>query len=265
MIDDRYEVIKYDPKLGNKSATKAQVNGADLAVISVPTPMSKKYKETDGIKVYQCDTSIVEDAIKWINTPVILIKSTIEIGTTERLKKKYHKKIVFSPEYVGEGKYKVSARMDFQTDMSATPFLILGGDNQDCDYVIDLLLPILGPEKRYFKTDSKTAEFIKYKENDYFAHKVVWAKEMKEQAEALGIDFYDAWQGWSLDPRVDVMHTAVFPDNRGFAGFCLPKDTNALAYKLIESGFVPEFQIGMLKKNLKLRGKKDYWELSGKK
>ena len=119
--------------------------------------------------------------------------------------------------------------------------------------------------KKYFKTDSRTAEFIKYKENDYFAHKVVWAAEAREEAEALGVNWYDAWQGWALDPRVDVMHTAVFNENRGFAGFCLPKDTNALCHKLHQSGYTPEFQVAMLKKNLKLRGKKDYQELSGKK
>ncbi len=264
MVEDKYQVIEYDPKLGDKSATKEEINKCDLVVVSVPTPMSENYKEVDGLKVYQCDTSIVEDVVKWIE-PVILIKSTVEIGTTKYLKDKYNKRICMSPEYVGEGKYKVTARMDFQTDMSATPFLILGGDDEDCDYIIDLLLPILGPEKKYFKTDETTAEFIKYKENDYFAHKVVWAAEAKEQAEALGVNWYDAWQGWALDPRVDVMHTAVFPENEGFAGFCLPKDTNALCYKLLYCGYTPDMQIGMLKKNLKLRKTKDYQELSGKK
>lgn len=265
MVGDRYNVILYDPKLGDVSATKEQINKCDLVVVSVPTPMSQEFKEVRGINIYNADISILQSCIEWIEAPVILIKSTIPVGTVDKLKKKYNKRIVFSPEYVGEGKYKVSQRMDFQTDMSATPFLILGGDNEDCNYIIDLLLPILGPEKRYFKVDAKTAEFIKYKENDYFAHKVVWANEFKEEAKALGVDFYNAWQGWSLDPRVDVMHTAVFPDNKGFAGFCLPKDTNALAYTLIEAGYIPEFQIAMLKKNLKLRNKEDYKELSGKK
>ena len=263
MVEGQYEVIGIDQNSTEEDKQKA--NGADLGVVCVPTPMSNQYKEIDGLKVYKSDTSIIEEVIDWLDTPVILIKSTVEIGTTKRLKEKYNKRICMSPEYVGEGQYKVSARMDFQTDMSTTPFLILGGDDKDCDYIIGLLLPILGPEKKYFKTDETTAEFIKYKENDYFAHKVVWANEMKEQAKVLGVNFYDAWQGWALDPRVDVMHTAVFPDNKGFSGFCLPKDTNALAYKLIESGFIPEFQIAMLKKNLKLNNKDNYQELSGRK
>ena len=265
MVCGKYEVVRYDPNLGDKSASKEQVNECGLAVIAVPTPMSKEYKEVDGLKVYACDTSIVEACVEWVDTPVILIKSTVSVGTTERLKKKYGKRIVFSPEYVGETGYKVSARMNFHTDMGATPFLILGGDNADCDYIFDLLVPILGPEKTYFKCDSKTAEFIKYKENDYFAHKVVWANEMRQQAEALGVDYYRAWQGWGLDPRIDVMHTAVFRDNEGFAGPCFPKDTNALCYSLLENGNRSALLVGMLKKNLNLRKAEDYQELSGRK
>ena len=265
MVEDKYEVVSYDPKLGDKSATKEQVNRCDLAVVAVPTPLGKEYVEIDGLRVYQGDTSIVEECVSWLETPVILIKSTIEIGTTERLKEKYHKRIVFSPEYFSEGGYKVSERMRFHTDMGATPFLILGGNQEDCQYIFDLLVPILGPEKTYFQTDSRTAEFIKYKENDYFAHKVVWAAEFRQDAEVLGVNYYDAWLGWALDPRVDKMHTAVFKGNEGFSGFCLPKDLNALCFKLISQGFIPEFQIAMLKKNLKLRGIDDYQELSGKK
>jgi UDP-glucose 6-dehydrogenase len=58
---------------------------------------------------------------------------------------------------------------------------ISGGEPLLVDYIFDLLLPVLGPEKKYFKTDARTAEFIKYKENDYFAHKIIWANEAREQ------------------------------------------------------------------------------------
>lgn len=264
MVENHYEVVKNDPQLGNKSATKKEVNACDLAVIGVPSPMSKtEYKEVDGLKVYRCDTSIVESIVAWVEAPVILIKSTVEIGTCDRLAKKYNKRIVMSPEYISESKYATSYA--FHKDMAATPFLILGGEKGDCNYIFDLLVPVLGPQKKYVKTDHRTAEFIKYKENDYFAHKVVWANEAREQAEALGVDWYDAWHGWGLDPRVDSMHSAVFKDNEGFANACLPKDCNALCYKLLEEGYTPELQIAMLKKNLKLRKIKDYQEISGRK
>ena len=67
----------YDAKFDDKRS----VNHCDLAIICVPTPMSE-----DG----SCDTSEVEGIIKWIKTPLILIKSTIPPGTTERLKKQYN-------------------------------------------------------------------------------------------------------------------------------------------------------------------------------
>ncbi|MBN1617747.1 hypothetical protein JW887_00185 [Candidatus Dojkabacteria bacterium] len=266
MVKKHYDVVRYDLKLEDKNSTVKEVNSADLAVIALPTPMSRtEFIEVDGLKVYKCDTSILEDAIKWIETPVILIKSTIPVGTVDRLKKETGKRIVFSPEYVGETKYRVNPELNFHTDMGATPFFILGGDEEDCNYILDMLVPVLGPQKKYYKVSAKTAEFIKYKENDYFAHKVIWANEARQQAEALGVDWYEAWQGWALDPRVDPMHTGVFKGDEGFAGSCFPKDTNALCYSLMEKGFKSDFQIAMLKKNLKLKKCKDYQELSGRK
>jgi nucleotide sugar dehydrogenase len=266
MMEEKYQIVKYDPKLGDDNASKEEVNCCRLGVVCVPTPMHRKKSVTaDEVKVYQCDTSIVESVVDWLETDLILIKSTVEVGTTERLKKETDKRIVFSPEYVGETSYRVSIRMRFHKDMGATPFWIMGGDKKDCDEIFDILLPVVGPEKTFFKTDSRTAEFIKYKENDYFAHKVVWANEARQQAEALGVNWYDAWQGWKLDPRVDVMHTGVFKDARGFAGACLPKDTNALAYSCKKAGLTPRLLMAMLKKNMRLKEIDDYQEISGRK
>ena len=265
ILKDEYSVIKYDISLGSENSTHEQVNESDLAIICVPTPMSNVYIEIDGIKVYKADTSIVEEVVSWVDTPVIMIKSTVPVGTTEYLKEKYKKRIVFSPEYLSETKYYVDERYKLQQDVKSTPQFVVGGNNDDCNYVIDLLLPALGPAKKYFKTDSKTAEFIKYKANDFLAHKVIWANEAKEEAISLGVDWYNAWLGWGLDPRMDTMHTAVFNDNKGFAGSCFPKDLNALAYSCTKNNFVPDLLISVLKKNLKLRNVKDYQEISGRK
>lgn len=262
MVESHYEVIEYDPpKLGDKSATKEEINVCDLAVVCVFTPTNP-----DG----SCDTSIVEETVDWLETPVILIKSTIAPGTVDKLREKYqedvkdvvskeyvagvsYKRIVFSPEYVGEGKYYVTPRMDFQTDMKKTPFVILGGYETDCDYILDLLVPVLGPEKRYYKCSALEAEIIKYMENTYFGVKITFANEMYGICQAFGADWYKVWQGWSLDPRVDVMHTAVFPDARGFGGKCLPKDLNALVAASLKVGYRPEFLIEMLKSNARFR------------
>uniref|UniRef100_A0A7C4Y125 UDP-glucose 6-dehydrogenase n=1 Tax=Caldisericum exile TaxID=693075 RepID=A0A7C4Y125_9BACT len=250
MLESHYQIVPYDI-IGIGS--KEEVNKSSLAVVCVPTPMKE-----DG----SCDISIVEEVVSWIDTPVILIKSTIAPGTTDYLKKKYKKRIVFSPEYIGEGRYYVTPRMDFQTDMKKCPFLILGGDDKDCNYILDLLVPILGPEKIYYKVKPIEAELIKYMENTYFGVKITFAQEMYDICQKFGADWYRVWKGWALDPRVDVMHTAVFPENRGFTGKCLPKDLNALVKASEKAGYEPIMLKAMLKSNRKIRirnGKKpDY-------
>jgi nucleotide sugar dehydrogenase len=244
MVENHYHIVKYDPALGNKSASKEEINRCHLGVVCVPTPMNDDYS---------CDTSIVEETIDWLDTEVILIKSTIEPGTTDRLKKKTGKRIVFSPEYIGEGKYKVSSRMDFQTDMTTCPFLILGGDKEDCEYILSMLVPILGPEKIYECIAPLEAELIKYFENTYFGVKITFAQEMYEICKRFGVNYWNVRRGWALDPRVDVMHTAVFPNARGFSGKCLPKDIYALIKASQKKGYEPEFFKETLRSNNRIR------------
>src|SRR6266550_7612575 len=68
--------------------TRESVNDSDVAFICVPTP-----RKADG----SCDTSIVESVVKWIDGPVIVIRSTVSIGTTSRLAQQTGKPIVFQP------------------------------------------------------------------------------------------------------------------------------------------------------------------------
>ena len=276
MFRDKYEcVIKlnrsnvgYRTRLGGREELKQNdirpdINKCDLTIICVPTPMKKdEFVEVNGMKVYRCDTSIVEGVVEWCESTVIMIKSTIEVGTVDRLKEKYpNKRIVFSPEYVGEGSYYVTPRMDFQTDAVKTPFFICGGDQKDCEFIFDILTPVMGPECHYKSMPARDAEFVKYIENDYFAHKVVWANEKRKMAEALGVNWHNAREGWGLDPRVDKMHTGIFVTSRGYSGKCLPKDMNAIMYASVKAGYTPTMEVGMLKSNMEMRGKTDQTEI----
>lgn len=243
MVKDFYEVYIYDPNPEYQhfsSEDREKINTCDLAVVCVPTPSNP-----DG----SCDISIVEDVISWLKTDLVLIKSTIAPGTTDYLSEKYGRDIVFSPEYVGEGKYQVSSRLDFQSDMKKTPFLILGGPELDAERILDLLVPILGPEKTYYTCRAIEAEIIKYMENTYFAAKITFAQEMYDICQQMDASWYKVWQGWALDPRVDIMHTAVFPENRGFGGKCLPKDVNALVKASIDKGYFPKMLMAILESN----------------
>lgn len=215
---DHYEVYIYDPHIEN-SSTKREINKTDFAFISVPTP-----RGDNG----ECDISIVEETVKWLKVDTIIIKSTVEIGTTEMLKNKYGKDIVFSPEYIGESSYW--SPYEFHTDMKETPFFIFGGDKNSCSNVIDLFLPVTGPCKRYITSDSKTAEMAKYMENSFYATKITFCNEMYDICDKIDVDWNEVRELWLADPRINPMHTAVFKDKRGFSGKCLPKDTSALNF-----------------------------------
>lgn len=212
-----YEVKIYDPAY-ILSSTKEEINQCDIGVICVPTPSNSDNS---------CNTDIVEESVAWLNTPIILIKSTVEIGTTKRLSAKYNKKIVFSPEFAGESKYWTP--QGFTTDVKQTPFFIFGTDDRDIGFkLIDIYTPITGPSKTYRVTDSISAEITKYVENTYFAMKVAFCNEMYDLCEKSGTHWSEVRDLWLLDPRTNRSHTAVFAQERGFSGKCLPKDTKAM-------------------------------------
>lgn len=231
------EAITYDePK---NIGTKKEVNSCDLAIVSVPTPMKE-----DG----SCDISIVESVIKWLETPLILIKSTISPGTTDKLKKKYNKRICFSPEYMGEGKYFVSPwKYPDPLNPVSHSFQIIGGDKKDADEIIGILVEKLGPEKFYYAIEAIEAEIIKYMENSWGATKVSFCQEFYDLCQKFGASYPRVREGFLLDSRVERMHTAVFPRKRKWIGKCWPKDVMAI----IKAGEKVGYSMDLLKQVVK--------------
>src|SRR3990167_6670562 len=91
MFSAGYEIAVYDK--GRAGADRGTVMGPDLAIICVPTP-----EGPDGA----ADVTAVEEAVADLDAPLILIKSTVPPGTTNRLAEKYGKAVHFSPEFMGE-------------------------------------------------------------------------------------------------------------------------------------------------------------------
>ena len=202
----------------NSLESKWDVNDCDLAIVCVPTPSNRED--------LSCNTSIVEDVVKWIKAPLILIKSTIPPGTTDYLKKKYGKRICFSPEYVGEGGYYVPEwKYPHPVKIETHTFLIVGGDKKDTSEIIDIFQEKLGPTKQYVQTTTKTAELTKYMENIWGAMKVTFSNEFYDIAKSFGVDYNELRELFLLDGRTERMHTSVFPNKRGFAGKCLVAGT----------------------------------------
>lgn len=238
----------YDRHVEDVRIERARVNQCDLSIICVPTNMNP-----DG----SCDISIVEDVLEWLETPLVLIKSTIPPGTTERLKIKYCRRICHSPEYVGEGGYYIPFWLyPHPTEPQHHDFMIIGGDEPDCEEILEFFYPVLGPSKTYYQVTSTESELIKYYENCMIATKVTLANEFYELAKAFNVSYSKVREGMVLDSRLGRMFTTVFKDRRGFDGKCLPKDVNAIVHAAREAGYTPEFLQEVLKSNNRFRNQK---------
>jgi len=240
------DAVIYDPFKGFDD--KKTVNGCSLAIVSVPTAMME-----DG----SCDISIVEETVKWLETPLILIKSTIPPGTTKYLKNKYKKRICHSPEYVGEGGYYIPFWLyPHPTEPQHHSFMIIGGDPQDRDDILDFFVPKLGPAKTYLQVDETTSELIKYMENCAIATKVTLCNEFYNIAKTFGVSYSQVREGFVLDERQGKMFTAVFKNKRGWGGRCLPKDICALIKSVVKLGYEPEFLRDVVKSNARFTSEK---------
>jgi len=223
-----YKMEIYDPAYLEYN-DKTKISKCDLAVICVPTEM-----KLDG----ECDLSIVEETIKWVDVPLILIKSTIPPGTTKYLVEKYKKRICFSPEYIGEGNYFVPFwKYPHPKELKYHDFMIIGGNREDCSDILSYFKPIMGPNAKYHITNSNVAELTKYMENCWGATKVTFCNEFYEIAQVFNVDFDELRELWLLDKRVERMHTLVFKEKRGFGGKCFPKDVNAIIKASEKKGY----------------------------
>ena len=252
-LKEKFDVLAYDPfvspdiaelKSGRitLSNNKDEVNACDFAVISVPTPQGE-----NGV----ADLSMIEGTIEWLSTPLIMIKSTVPPGTAKRLREKTGKRIVFSPEYIGEGNFQVPFWKGYPDplDMKKHDFMIIGGERKDTSEALEYFKRIYGAEVRFVQTDSTTAELCKYMENAFLATKVTFCNEFFEIAKSFGVDYDELREMWLLDGRIGRSHTAVFKESRGFAGKCLPKDVNGIVKASESAGHSPELLKAVLKTN----------------
>ncbi len=208
-----------DPKKGFYDP----VNKADVIFISVPTPRSKNGS---------ANISFVEDAVSRIKgEKIIVIKSTIPPGTTEKFQAHYPKhKFLFNPEFLTERHaWEDFIRPDRQ---------IVGFTKQSIDvaYLVLSLLPkapFMSPgglnTYHALKISATEAEIIKYGGNAHFARKINFANSIAMLASTLDADYENVRLGMAADYRIGDSHLDVAHGGyKGFGGFCLPKDIDGL-------------------------------------
>jgi UDP-glucose 6-dehydrogenase len=246
-----HEIIDWNGTLidiptGDVKEYQEEANKGDIAFICVPTPniIFDEKRPGSTLRKGRLDTMAVEEVVAWCTCPLLVIRSTVNPGTTDFLIKKYHKRILMQPEYLGETPNHP------MSDQKARPFLIIGGDPKDVRSLIDLYGTVYNANVTIRKVTAYESEVIKLTENRAIAFKVAQCQEMYDACEASGTDYYtirDAVYG--DDPRFNLWWTMIYPGKRGFNSKCIPKDIYAWVVWAETAGVDPKITKAILSKN----------------
>ena len=241
-LREHFNLVIYDTDPSKKINTLEEVNKTEIVFLCVPTPMN-----TDGSFIL----SFLFDSISNLSSgKILLIKSTIPPNYAEFLINKFPKqKLVFNPEFLTER----TAVQDFQNPSR----IVIGGNDEKTVQIVENMYRVIFPSRlvEIIKTDAKTACFIKYFSNCFFAAKVSLMNEFRQAADAAGIDWNTALNGLLTSGWINPMHTLVpGPDgDYGFGGKCFPKDICAFIAYCKEEGIDPTVLEAAWKKNLEVR------------
>ncbi len=246
------EVFWYDKFKESPNTLEEVVEKSEFIFICLPTPMFRDYSGQD--------ISIVEGVIDEIapklsgTEKVLIIKSTILPGTTQKFADKYTNiNFAMNPEFLTQSK----ANEDFLKPART----VLGIRDEGVGNRIKEIYKTILPEgQEYFLVGLTEAEVIKYMSNLMLASKVLLANEFYELSEKIGANYKEIYKAVEADPRIGTHLNVPGPDgDLGFGGACFPKDTLGLLSFSKQREVEMDALRAIWEKNLKIRKNRD-WE-----
>jgi len=223
----------------------------DILFLAVPTPMNK-----DG----SVDTSIVESALEKISNNIIpnkvkpvIIKSTIPPAQLGEMMLKHAENllIIFSPEFLTER----TSKHDFIQSNRFIFGTLYEFDQTPEAKIVSELFELRFPSVPQYWTTFAEASLVKYGANQFFAVKISFMNELKQLADAWGVNYNSLIGKIMLDPRIGRSHFQVpgHDGSLGYGGSCFLKDTHAFINMAEECGIDPIMAKAAWKKNLEVR------------
>lgn len=200
-------------------ASNAVSPDTEVLFLCVPTPMG-----ADGA----ADLRAVESVLAEVGDLLppgcaVATKSTVPVGTAERLRHMVNVPIVANPEFLREG----TAVDDF---LHPDRIVVGSADREAAQRVGDLYAKLQAPT---LVLDAASAEMVKYAANCFLAVKLSYVNAIAQLCDRVGADVREVTEGMGLDPRIGRSFLKPGP---GWGGSCLPKDTNALLHVAEQAG-----------------------------
>ena len=206
-------LLNDDINLSASSSFDRHLESSDLVILALPTDYDS---ETNCF-----NTSIIESVLFDINNfdpeATIVIKSTVPIGFTKKIKKDFPKlSLAFIPEFLREGK---------AIEDNIYPSRIIVGGMEEIAEIGDVFLSITKNSPEVLYMDSSEAEAVKLFSNAYLATRISFFNELDSFALEQNLNTKNIIDGVTSDPRIGGgYHNPSF----GYGGYCLPKDTKQL-------------------------------------